>query len=127
MKYLILDDNLVIFCISDTLEYHTNGNPLVHYGNVAILKDIVSDIIEVESVPDYVTIHRYCYINGEYKKNTRYIEPSVPADVRIAAIEEQLAMVDETAIELYEAQIANEEINAAQDDALIELYEMIGG
>ena len=32
-----------------------------------------------------------------------------------------------SAIELYEAMMAQEEINSAQDDALIELYEMIGG
>ena len=44
-----------------------------------------------------------------------------------AAQNEQLAMVDETAIELFEANLAQEEINAAQDDALIEIYEMIGG
>ena len=39
----------------------------------------------------------------------------------------QLAIVDETAIELFEANLAQEDINVAQDDALIELYEMIGG
>ena len=43
------------------------------------------------------------------------------------ALEDALAMTDETAIELYEAMMAQEEINTAQDDALIELYEMIGG
>lgn len=41
------------------------------------------------------------------------------------AIHEQLAVVDETAIELYEANLAQEEINAAQDEALIEIYEMM--
>lgn len=39
----------------------------------------------------------------------------------------QLQQADDTAIELYEANMAQEEINAAQDDALIEIYELIGG
>ena len=46
-------------------------------------------------------------------------------ELRLAALEEALAQTDETAIELYEAQMAQEEINAAQDEALIELYEML--
>ena len=37
----------------------------------------------------------------------------------------QLQQADDTAIELYEAHMAQEEINAAQDDALIEIYERL--
>ena len=44
-----------------------------------------------------------------------------------AELEEQLAVQDELSIELFEGQMAQEEINIAQDDALIEIYEMIGG
>lgn len=39
----------------------------------------------------------------------------------------QLQQADDTAIELYEAHMAQEEINAEQDDALLEIYELIGG
>lgn len=42
------------------------------------------------------------------------------------ALEAALAGADETAISLYEAQEAQETINAQQDDALMEIYEMIG-
>lgn len=59
----------------------------------------------------------------------------------IVDLEEQLAMQDEVAIELYEAQasqndyvatlegllVDQERINTEQDDALIELYELLGG
>lgn len=38
-----------------------------------------------------------------------------------------LAEIDEVAIELYEANMLQNEIAAAQDDAIIEIYEMIGG
>jgi hypothetical protein len=43
------------------------------------------------------------------------------------AMKAQLQQADDTVIELFEANLAQEEINAAQDDTLIELYEMIGG
>ena len=57
-------------------------------------------------------------------------DPSVPYPTlkeRVTALEEALVITDETAIELYEAMMAQDEINMAQDDALIELYELIGG
>lgn len=47
--------------------------------------------------------------------------------ITLEKLAEQLAMADETAIALYEASLEQEEINVAQDEALIELYEMIGG
>lgn len=43
---------------------------------------------------------------------------------RITLLEAQLAESDEVAISLYEAQAA---INAEQDDAILELYELVGG
>lgn len=55
------------------------------------------------------------------------VEPEPTTEERLAALEEQVAQADETAIELYEMQLMQDEINAAQDDALIEIYEMIGG
>lgn len=54
-------------------------------------------------------------------------EPEPTTEERLAALEEQVAQADNTAIELYEMQMAQEQINAAQDDALVEIYEMIGG
>ena len=47
--------------------------------------------------------------------------------ITLEKLAEQLAMADETAIALYEANLAQEEVNVAQDEALIELYELIGG
>ena len=57
-------------------------------------------------------------------------EPAPPEptmEERVTELEAQIIQADETAIYLFEAQMAQEEINTAQDDALIELYEMIGG
>ena len=58
----------------------------------------------------------------------RAAQPAPPPTTgeRIANLEEQLAQSDETAITLYEAQEAQEVINAQQDESLMELYEMIG-
>ena len=52
-------------------------------------------------------------------------EPS-PLD-RLGALEEALAQTDETAIALFESQAEQASINAQQDDALLDISEMLGG
>ena len=52
--------------------------------------------------------------------------PPPTTDERITILEEQLVQADETSIALYEAQEKQEVINAQQDEALMEIYEMIG-
>ena len=52
--------------------------------------------------------------------------PPPTTDERITILEEQLVQADETSIALYEAQEAQETVNAQQDEALMEIYEMIG-
>lgn len=54
-------------------------------------------------------------------------EPTPTMDERVSELEAALMQTDEIAIELYEAQAVQEEINIAQDEALIEIYELIGG
>ena len=53
-------------------------------------------------------------------------DPTHTVEERITILEEQLAQSDETAITLYEAQEAQETINAQQDEALMEIYETLG-
>lgn len=53
--------------------------------------------------------------------------PIPSTDERVAELEKQLLLADETAVELYETQIVQEEINMAQDEALVEIYEIIEG
>ncbi len=67
------------------------------------------------------------WVPGEVPEPPEPPPPMPTLDERVTELEDALAVTDETAIMLYEAQIAQEEVNAAQDDALIELYEMIGG
>ena len=52
-------------------------------------------------------------------------EPS-PLD-RLGLLGEALAQTDETAIALFESQAEQASINAQQDDALLDIYEMLGG
>ena len=65
--------------------------------------------------------------NGEYTvEDDGQLEPPPTTDERITILEEQLVQADETSIALYEAQEKQEVINAQQDEALMEIYEMIG-
>ena len=48
-------------------------------------------------------------------------------NANVETLKADLATTDDTAIELYEKQLDQEEINAEQDEALIQLFEMIGG
>lgn len=63
--------------------------------------------------------------NGEYTiEDDGEPDPPPTTEQRVSDIEEQLIQADETAIALYEAQAEQEAINAQQDEALMELYEM---
>lgn len=55
----------------------------------------------------------------------RLAEKRTPDQIEedVKALEAEMALADETAIELYEATLLQDEVNAAQDEALIELYE----
>lgn len=65
--------------------------------------------------------------NGEYEiVDDGQPEPPPTTEQRVSELEEQIIQADETAIALYEAQEAQEVINTQQDEALMEIYEMIG-
>ena len=76
----------------------------------------LADYVELSSLPDCSETLR-----DEWRKSQC---PST--EKRVCDLEEQLIQADETAIALYEAQEAQEVINAQQDEALMEIYEMIG-
>lgn len=54
------------------------------------------------------------------------VDPVVELQNQVAELSDQLAETDEAAIELYEANLALEQANADQDEAIIEIYEMMG-
>ena len=78
---------------------------------------------------------RYKLVDGKVVERTaeeieadkaKLPKPAPTTSERVTSLEEQLATADETAISLYEAQQKQDEINAQQDDALLEIYELIG-
>ena len=52
------------------------------------------------------------------------VEQSI--EIRLTEMEEQLLATDEIAVTLFEHQLVQEEINVAQDEAIVALYEMLG-
>lgn len=81
--------------------------------------------VEAEEINGVMTVTKWT--PGTMPEPEPETTPEPTIDERVTDLEDALAVTDETAIELYEAMMAQEEINTAQDDALIELYEMIGG
>ena len=90
------------------------------------IQQIFSDVSWEWSESNEEIAKREAY-NGEYTiEDDGQPEPSPTTEQRVSDLEEQLVQADETAIALYEAQEAQEVINAQQDEALMEIYEMIG-
>lgn len=80
-------------------------------------------------------VPRYKLVDGKVVERTaeeieadkaKLPKPAPTTTERVTSLEEQLATADETAISLYEAQQKQDEINTQQDDALLEIYELIG-
>ena len=84
---------------------------------------------DMDGIPRYRLDGSTVVLRGEEElEEDRAARPAPPptTDERITILEEQLVQADETSITLYEAQEAQEAINAQQDEALMEIYEMIG-
>lgn len=75
--------------------------------------------VEVNGARTYKNVETGILIDDEV--------PTPTVDERVAELEAQLAESDEAAIALYEAQIAQGAIDAEQDEAILELYELLGG
>lgn len=86
---------------------------------------LLTDVNHAEGVAYYGTPYLFADGAQVYEVDSGEEFKSVRSDAD--AMKAQLQQADDTAIELYEAHLAQVEINSAQDDTLIELYEMIGG
>ena len=95
-----------------------NGEPIITLAPQHI------DSTDAGFANDYAIAKAEAY-NGEVTvEEIPDIETEPTTEQRVSDLEEQLAQSDETAIALYEAQAEQEAINAQQDEALMELYEM---
>ncbi len=75
--------------------------------------------VEVEGIRTYKNVKTGILINDEI--------PAPTVDERVTELEAQLAESDEAAIALYEAYLAQKDVEAEQDEAILELYELLGG
>lgn len=97
MKYFLLDHNDVILHISDTIGYQENGNTLVDNGTLAYAAILVSQVVEVASMPDGVVPMRWRYLDGEFTRNPDWVEPEQLGDdnaVIDSLLTEMEAMLD---------------------------------
>ena len=86
--YIIMDKNDVVFYMSESLDYQSNGNLLVDNGALAIAKVLVKDVFEVEEVPSEVEAQKYCYTEEKgFYKNENYKE-FFTEEQRISALED---------------------------------------
>ena len=122
---VLLDERNIIKAIGSGIEFGVWGNvgdaPSWKLSPTRYTMDNNYTVAEVGEVPSYVTPNLYRYENGEFVLNE---ECPNEYKERIAELESQVALADETTIELYEAQLAQDEANSAQDEAIIELYEL---
>ena len=108
------------YCLMTEVNHGTEEQPDIH--------QIFSAVSLGWSEANEELAKREAY-NGEYEivdDGEPEPEPTPTTEQRVSDLEEQLAQSDEIAITLYEAQEAQEVINAQQDEALMEIYEMIG-
>ena len=116
-------------CIGMT-EAPTYIRPSTHEGNNSY---ILGPEPEASGIVFEGAIYRLC---GREMPGVTDSVMLVPADAgmelgdtnaKVRDLKTDLSTTDETSIVLYEGQLAQQEINAALDDALIDLYEKIGG
>lgn len=103
-----------------------NSNP---YGDsYAVIPDeMVEDILNTNGFCDiYVTDGVVTGFTAREIPDIPVPKPAPTMEERLTEAEEHLLATDEVAVELYEQQLAQNEINLAQDESLCELYEMMG-
>lgn len=94
MKYILTTENDVIINISDTLDYQSNGNPLVNNGTLAIAKPLVKEIFEyTEEIPSKITPDKYCYtVERGFYKNPNFKQYYSIED-RVSVLEDMVNML----------------------------------
>lgn len=91
--YIIKDKTGEVIAISDTLDYQSNGNPLIDNGMRAIAEILVGNIEESETIPE-----GWEYVEGVY--NPIVEEPDQTLEERVTALEEENAALKEQLAQL---------------------------
>ena len=73
--YVITNRSSVVFCISSTLEYAPNGNPIVEHGAYSIMKSLIGNIYSgVINIPEDYEDNKYLFNGETWKINPDYRE-----------------------------------------------------
>ena len=110
--YLVVNHKNVIIEISETIgEQKISGNILVHNGSLAIAKNQVKAVYDVE-VPDEVMEAKYCYTPEKgFYENKNYVEPYNGKEeieklkAKKAELEEQITEIQLAMVEMAESEV----------------------
>lgn len=102
--YILTNKNDVVFHISETKNYQSNGNVLVDSDTLAISKYLVKDVFEVEEIAEEIEVQKYCYTAEKgFYKNENYREPELSDKEKIKQLQEQMTDLQLAVIEMYES------------------------
>lgn len=91
--YVLTNENNEVVAISETLDYQSNGNPLINNGKLAIASYLVSHTYENVEIPEGVCKDKYCYTTeAGFYKNENYVE-YFSEEERISALEDAVNML----------------------------------
>lgn len=114
------EDNSTIALVESPFYIRDNGNCFVpcseEEAQGIALNGEAYNLLGHPGLGDYPTVHLSKEDSGRIAEEQ---------NTQLETHREQLAQADDTAIELYEALEAQEQINKTTDDALIELYEAV--
>lgn len=86
--FILVNENDVVFHLSESLDFQSNGNLLVDNGGLAIAKFLVKDVFEVEDVPSEIEVQKFCYTEDKgFYKNESFKE-YFTEEQRISALED---------------------------------------
>ena len=136
---------LLINEVKHSVTKRTKTSDTIEYWGVTTAPEEISGTAQLFSDDDFLlcedNLDNY---ERKYHKGTLLVvtnkpvetpeDPTTTPEYRLSMLEEEnallnerLAETDEVAIDLYEATLANEAINAEQDEAIIEIYETMEG
>lgn len=136
---------LLINEVKHSVTKRTKTSDTIEYWGVTPAPEEISGTAQLFSDDDFLLCednldnyerkyHKGTLLVATNKPEETPIDPTTTPEYRLLVLEnenkllnERLAETDEVAIDLYEASLANEAINAEQDEAIIEIYETMEG
>lgn len=104
--FILTDKNDVVFHISETKNYESNGNVLVDNDTLAIPQFLIKGIFEIQEITTEVEVQKYCYTPEKgFYKNENYKEPELSDTEKIKQLQEQVTDLQLALAEMYESEV----------------------